>query len=61
MNDRGTNMKCHNSRTDPSTDPSNRLISSGQCHADWGRKRIEALQTMLEVKERRLEKKRANK
>lgn len=57
MNDRGTNMKCHNSRTDPSKT----VISSGQCHADWGRKRIEALQTMLEVKERRLEKKRANK
>jgi len=50
-------MKCHNSRTDPSKT----VISSGQCHADWGRKRIEALQTMLEVKERRLEKKRANK
>jgi hypothetical protein len=34
------------------------LISSGQCHADWGRKRIEALKKMLEAKERRLEKKR---
>ena len=34
------------------------LISSGQCHADWGRKRTEALQKMLEAKERRLEKKR---
>lgn len=35
------------------------LISSGKCHADWGRKRIEALQKMLEAKERRIEKKRA--
>jgi hypothetical protein len=37
------------------------LISSGECHAEWGRKRTDALQKMLEVKERRLEKKRANK
>ena len=35
------------------------LISSGECHADWGRKRVEALQKMLEAKEGRLEKKRA--
>jgi hypothetical protein len=35
------------------------LISSGECHADWGGKRTEALQKMLEAKERRLEKKRA--
>jgi len=33
------------------------LISSGGCHADWGGKRIEALQKMLEAKERRFEKK----
>jgi hypothetical protein len=37
------------------------LISSGECHAEWGRKRTGALQKMLEAKERRLEKKRANK
>jgi hypothetical protein len=37
------------------------LISSGQCHADWGRKRIEALQKMVDAKERRLLKKRASK
>jgi hypothetical protein len=37
------------------------LISSRECHPDWGRKRIEALQMMLEVKEARLEKKRARK
>jgi hypothetical protein len=35
------------------------LISSGECHADWGRKRTEALQKMLDAKERQLEKKRA--
>jgi hypothetical protein len=35
------------------------LISSGECHAEWGRKRTDALQKMLEAKERRLEKKRA--
>ena len=35
------------------------LISSGECHPDWGRKRAEALQKMLEVKRSRLEKKRA--
>ena len=34
------------------------LISSGECHPDWGRKRIEALQKMLFAKECRLEKKR---
>jgi hypothetical protein len=37
------------------------LISSGECHAEWGGKRADALQKMLEAKERRLEKKRANK
>jgi hypothetical protein len=37
------------------------LISSGECHADWGRKRTEALQKMLKAKESRLEKKRASK
>jgi len=35
------------------------LTSSGECHADWGRKRTEALQKMLDAKERWLEKKRA--
>ncbi len=35
------------------------LISTGECHADWGRKRIEALQNMLETKEVRLRKRRA--
>jgi hypothetical protein len=37
------------------------LISSGDCHPDWGKKRIAALQKMLEVKERKLERKRASK
>jgi len=37
------------------------LISSGECHADWGRKRAEALQKMLEAKEARLKKRRASK
>jgi hypothetical protein len=37
------------------------LISSGECHADWGKKRIEGLQKMLEAKESRLQKKRASK
>ena len=37
------------------------LISSGECHPDWGKKRIVALQKMLEVKERKLEKKRTSK
>jgi hypothetical protein len=36
-------------------------IASGQCHADWGQKRLEALQKMLAAKESRLEKKRATK
>jgi hypothetical protein len=36
-------------------------ISSGECHPDWGTKRIVALQKMLEAKERKLEKKRASK
>lgn len=37
------------------------LISSGKCHSEWGRKRIEALQKILEAKERRLQKKRGSK
>ena len=37
------------------------LISSGECHPDWGMKRIVALQKMLDAKERKLEKKRASK
>ncbi len=37
------------------------LISSGECHADWGRKRIEALQKMLDAKESKLQKKRVSK
>jgi hypothetical protein len=37
------------------------LISSGECHPDWGKKRVVALQKMLEAKERKLEKKRASK
>jgi hypothetical protein len=36
------------------------LISSGECHADWGRKRMEALRKMLEAKESRFERKRAS-
>ena len=37
------------------------LIVSGECHAGWGRKRIEALQKMLEAKKVRFYKKRAGK
>jgi hypothetical protein len=37
------------------------LISSGDCHPNWGKKRIEALQKMLEAKEKSLQKKRASK
>lgn len=37
------------------------LISSGECHPDWGKKRIEALQKMLEAKESNFLKKRASK
>jgi hypothetical protein len=37
------------------------LISSGACHPDWGSKRIEALQKMLEAKESAFQKKRAGK
>ena len=37
------------------------LISSGECHPDWGKKRVVALQRMLEAKECKLEKKRASK
>jgi hypothetical protein len=36
-------------------------ISSGDCHADWSRKRIEALRKMLEAKENRFQNKRARK
>jgi hypothetical protein len=32
------------------------LISSGECHPDWGRKRIEALEKMLEAKKSRFQK-----
>jgi len=31
------------------------LISSGGCHPDWGRKRLEALQKMLEAKKNKLQ------
>ncbi|MGV3663957.1 MAG: hypothetical protein ACO1TE_27545 [Prosthecobacter sp.] len=37
------------------------LISSRECHPDWGKKRIAALQKMLEAKESKLQKKRASK
>ena len=37
------------------------LISSGDCHPNWGTKRILALQKMLEAKESKLQKKRATK
>lgn len=37
------------------------LISSGECHADWGRKRIEALQKMLKAKERKVQRQRVRK
>lgn len=37
------------------------LISSGECHVDWGRKRLDALRKMLEAKENRLQKKRMGK
>ena len=37
------------------------LISSGECHPDWGTKRVVALQKMLEAKEDALEKKREGK
>jgi hypothetical protein len=37
------------------------LISSGECHPDWGMKRIVALQKMLDAKESKLQKKRASK
>jgi hypothetical protein len=37
------------------------LMSSGECHQDWGTKRIAALQKMLEAKESTLQKKRASK
>ena len=37
------------------------LILSGECHPDWGKKRVEALQKMLEGKESKLQKKRASK
>jgi hypothetical protein len=37
------------------------LISSGECHPDWGTKRVMALQKMLDAKEGKLQKKRAGK
>jgi hypothetical protein len=37
------------------------LIASGGCHPDWGKKRILALQNMLEAKERKIETKRTGK
>ena len=37
------------------------LISSGECHPGWGKKRLVALQNMLEAKEDNLQKKRASK
>ncbi len=37
------------------------LISSGECHPDWGMKRIVALQQMLDAKESKIQKKRASK
>jgi hypothetical protein len=37
------------------------LISFGECHPDWGKKRIVALQKMLDTKERKLGKKHASK
>jgi hypothetical protein len=37
------------------------LISSGECHPDWGMKWIVALQKMLDAKESKLGKKRASK
>jgi|GEM_PF-3163881 len=37
------------------------LISSGECHPNWGKKRLEALRKMLEAKESKLHKKRAGK
>jgi len=37
------------------------LISSGECHADWGRKRIEALRKALDAKVNTIQKKRLSK
>ena len=37
------------------------LISTGDCHPEWGRKRIAALEKMLDSKERRFETKRMGK
>ena len=37
------------------------LVSSEECHADWGRKRLEGLQKLLHAKELRLRKRRASK
>jgi hypothetical protein len=36
-------------------------VSSGECHPDWGAKRLKALQKLLDVKERKLQKKREGK
>ena len=32
------------------------MILSGECHVDWGRKRIQTLEKMLDSKEMKLEK-----
>ncbi len=37
------------------------VISSGECHPDWGIKRIVALQKLLDAKRSKLQKKRASK
>ena len=37
------------------------MILSGECHADWGGKRIQALEKMLDSKEKKLEKKKNKK
>ena len=37
------------------------LITSGECAPDWGKKRIAALQKMLDAKKRRFVKKRSSK
>ena len=37
------------------------LVLSGECHPEWGMKRIVALQKMLDAKEGKLQKKRASK
>ncbi len=37
------------------------LISSGECHPDWGMKPIVSLQKILDAKESKIQKKRASK